>query len=252
AAPCNPMTRPTPIAKRRWLVISDVDDTLTGDAGGLQALAAALARHRRQLWFALNSSRPFASVARTLRKDFPDTFRPDAAITALGTEIRLDGALCAQWDARFGGWPRDQIFDLLLALGHRPHDDEFQTPRKVSFAVSRSAQAGARTALAERGIPCRIIASGTDDFDVIPPGAGKDAAALFLAEALGASRRRLVVAGDSGNDLAMFRIAAHAIAVGNARPELLDAMPTETTYHARQPYAFGVLEGLVHFGVLPA
>lgn len=246
------MTRPLPTEKRPWLVISDVDDTLTGDAGGLQALTAAIARNRRQLWFALNSSRPFTSVERTLREVFPDTFRPDAAITALGTEIRLGDTLCAEWNVRFGGWPRDQIFDLLSALGHRPHDAEFQTPRKVSFAVSRDAQARARTALATRGIPCRIIASGTDDFDVIPPGAGKDAAALFLAEALGASRRHLVVAGDSGNDLAMFRIAAHAIAVGNARPELLDAMPTRTTYHARQPYAFGVLEGLVHYGVLPA
>jgi sucrose-6F-phosphate phosphohydrolase len=246
------MTRPSPIDARRWLVVSDIDDTLTGDAAGLQALTAALNRHAGLIWFALNSSRPCASVARTLRDVFPADFAPDAMITALGTEIQLRGVPVAGWEARFAGWPRDAIHRVLAGLGHRPHDAEFQTPNKVSFAVPQAARAGVRAALAARGLPCQIIASGVDDFDVIPPGAGKDAACLFLASALGNARSQLIVAGDSGNDLAMFRVAAHAIAVGNSRRELLQAMPAETSYHATQNHAFGVLEGLRHFGALPS
>lgn len=90
----------------------------------------------------------------------------------------------------------------------------------------------------------------SDDFDILPPNAGKDSAALFLAETLGVPRPRLVVAGDSGNDLDLFRVGGCAIAVANARRELLTARPAGTSYHATRPHAAGVLEGLYHFGVL--
>lgn len=59
----------------------------------------------------------------------------------------------------------------------------------------------------------------SDDFDILPPNAGKDSAALFLAETLGVPRPSLVVAGDSGNDLDLFRAGGCAIAVGTADGE---------------------------------
>ena len=246
------MKRPGTKPNRPWLLISDVDDTLTGDAAGLQSLCDAILRNHSQLWLALNSSRPRASVARTLQQDFPPAMVPDAMITALGTEIYVEGQPVDAWHQRFRGWPQREVFDLLSALGHRPHDDEFQTPNKVSFAVAPgAAQTEARAELERHSLPCRIVASGADDFDVIPPNAGKAAAALYLAEILGNSPDQIIVAGDSGNDLEMFRIAQRAIAVANARDELLAAMPTDTAYIAKRPHAAGVLEGLVHFGVIP-
>lgn len=246
------MTGQAQYGPRPWLLVSDIDDTLTGSPDAMERLGAALGRERKRIWFAVNSSRPAASVARTLREDFPRTLRPEAVITALGTEIALDGAPVAAWAARFADWPRGQIFDCLAALGHRPHDPEFQSAAKVSFAVPAAAQAKATQALADAGLPCRIIASGRDDFDVVPETAGKDAAALFLARTLGVPQSRLIVAGDSGNDLAMFRIAGHAIAVANARRELLAEMPVDTSYHATRPHAAGVLEGLLRIGALTA
>lgn len=238
--------------RRDWLLVSDIDDTLTGDPGGMAALGAALAAQRHRLWFAVNSSRPAASVARTLARDFPRTLRPDAVITALGTEIEFGGRPLDDWTRRFAGWPGGAVFDTLSGLGHRPHAAEFQTPLKVSFAVPPGAQDAARRALDAAGLGCTIIASGRDDFDVIPPGAGKDAATLFLAQTLGVARDKLVAAGDSGNDLAMFRVAGRAIAVGNARAELLAEMPAATSFHATKAHALGVLEGLIHFGVFGA
>ncbi len=240
-----------------WLLISDVDDTLTGDAAALQSLGEAIESRRDKLFVALNSSRPAASVDRTVAEVFPPGFPIDAVVTAMGTEVRFDGIPSSVWSARFEGWPRDDIAEAVTALGHTPHDAEFQTAFKASFAVPRgSAQEEVRDALAERGLPCRIIASGADDLDILPPDAGKDHATRFVHEHFrrehGVSADHLVVAGDSANDLAMFQTAPHAIAVGNARDELITAMPPDRSYRARAHHAAGVLEGLRHFASLPS
>ncbi len=233
-----------------WLLVSDIDDTLTGDDAAMTRLGEAIGRAGAGLRFAVNSSRPAASVAGTLKTVFPPSLRPDAVITALGTEIALDGAPLASWQDRFAGWPHAQIRAALAALGHRPHPEVYQTPRKVSFAVPPEAQDKAREALAP--YDCHIIASGEDDFDVIPASAGKGAATLHLAEALGVAPDRIVVAGDSGNDLAMFEVTGLGIAVGNARGELLQALQPGRHIQAKARHAAGVLEGLRHYGVLPA
>ena len=230
-------------------MVSDIDDTLTGDDAAMQALGAAIDADRDRLWFAVNSSRPAGSVAETLSSVFPPQLRPDGVITALGTEIAWQGAPLDGWEQRFEGWPHARIFDTLDRLGHRPHDPAFQTQRKVSFAIPPSDQPAARKALS--GFDCTIIASGNDDFDVIPTAGGKDKAALFLAEYLGLGPGKLIVAGDSGNDLAMFGVTSMGIAVQNARSELLDALTPGAFHHAKAAHAGGVLEGLRHYGALP-
>lgn len=235
-----------------WLLVSDIDDTLTGDAAALRALVAAVDAAPDRLAMALNSSRPSASVDRTLATEFPEGFRPRAIITAMGTEIRVDGAPLPGWAERFADWPRARIDAIVTGLGFAPHAAEFQTPAKASFAVpGPQAQAMVLRALEAKGLAVRAIASGDSDLDLLPPGAGKDAATLFLAQYLGIAAERVIAAGDSANDAAMFKVAGRAIAVGNARDELLAVMPRDTGYRARAFHAAGVLEGLRALGILP-
>ncbi len=246
------MTPAADSAGNPWLVVSDVDDTLTGDVEALADLHEQLKRHRHTVRFALNSSRPFESVRRTLAEAFPRGFEPDAIITAMGTEIRVAGYILDAWTDRFRDWPRDRIFEVVAGLGYRPHKQEYQTRYKASFAVKRGKQQKeVASRLSQEGLQCRIVASGKDDLDIIPQAAGKDSASIYLGHFLGISEKRLIVAGDSRNDLDMFRIAFRAIAVGNARTELLEAMPADTSYHAAGHHAAGVLEGLRHFGIIP-
>ena len=54
---------------------------------------------------------------------------------------------------------------------------------------------------------------------------------------------RVVVSGDTGNDLAMFQIGCRGIVVGNAHAELRQ-LDSEHIYQAEAGHAFGVLEGL--------
>ena len=71
----------------RWLLVSDVDDTLLGDDEALSRLLSALDEAGTVL-LALNSSRPLASVRQTLDSlGSTQTLAPVALIGAMGTEM---------------------------------------------------------------------------------------------------------------------------------------------------------------------
>lgn len=235
-----------------WLLVSDIDDTLTGNQADLERLWHQLKQAGPHLKLALNSSRPADSVDRTLSEYFPEGFEPDAIITGLGTEIRLGRLFLESWQNRFADWPDGEVRAIVRKLGYAAHDDAFQTDGKASFAVAGKDGVDAILAeLRKEGIPFRHIYSGTSDLDILAPGAGKDAAMRHLASYLGIPMERTIAAGDSGNDLALFEAAGKAIAVGNAREELLAALPRDKTYIASGHHAAGVLEGLTEMGLLP-
>lgn len=242
---------PRPAPHDRWLLVTDVDDTLIGDDDALRELLPALRASRIPI--ALNSSRPTASVRRTLDEHWPEGCAPpEAVVTALGTEIDYaSGGLDRGWQAGFAGWPHDEVRRVLSDLGFPPHAEEFQTPFKASFAVPAAEVARAEAALDAAGIARRTIHSGDSDFDVIPPNAGKAAAMLRVADCLDVATDHVIVAGDSGNDLVMFEHASRGIVVGNARPELRDRVDRERAYFATAAQAGGILEALRHWQLIP-
>ena len=230
----------------QWLFVTDVDDTLTGDWPSLLEFSKV----GSPLLLVLNSSRPHRSVCGTL-ETLPADLRIDGLVTALGTEIEIAGTPCAEWAERFAEWDRAAVDALLESVGFSPHPAGMQTPCKASYAVPRNRWDEMRARIFEHVPDTQVITSGESDFDVIPRAAGKGAATLHVAAALGIDRDRLIVAGDSGNDLSLFAVADRAIAVGNARPELIEAADPAHTYFARAHSAAGLLEGLRHWGALP-
>lgn len=234
-----------------WLLVCDIDDTLTGNSEALRKLWQALKERRNTLSLALNSSRPWQSVDETISTYFPEDFEPEAVITGLGTEIRVRGAWLDSWQQQFKEWPDQRVRKLVTDMGYAAHSSAFQTSGKASFEVAgKDAVHSVLNALTDQGIPFRSVYSGTSDLDILAPGGGKDTAMMHLADILEIAPSRTIAAGDSGNDLALFTAAARAIAVGNARRELIAAMPREKTYHATASHAAGVMEGLIEFGLL--
>ena len=228
-----------------WLLISDVDDTLLGDARGLDAFS----RECSKILLVLNSSRPAPSVGRTFDQ-VSSRLRVDGRISAMGTEIEIGGTIHSEWQEQFSGWDRGLVDRLKEHAGMRPHADEMQTRFKASFAVPRSRWVEMRSAILAVLPESKVITSGESDFDVIPGEAGKDRAALWVAKQLGIHSSRWGVAGDSANDLAVFEIAPRAIAVGNSRQELLRNADPYRTYHATRSHAWGLIEGLRRWGAL--
>jgi len=231
---------------KTWLLVSDVDDTLVGDDSWPRFVEAV--ENTPVLYVCLNSSRPVASIEKTM-SEVPGNYKPHAMIGAMGTEVYVDGKPEPIWYQRFGDWDRTVVDEVMAELGYEPHAAEYQRPYKASFAVPAAEAQKAREAIGKTGLPTQIIASGASDFDVLPPNAGKGPAALHVAEIFGVPLERLIVAGDSANDLAMFAVAKNGIVVANARDELRQHVDKNVAWFADKERADGVLSGLAHFGV---
>ena len=108
--------------------------------------------------------------------------------------------------------------------------------------------------LTDAGHRARVIYSSSRDLDVVPKGADKGQALAWLCEALEISLDEVIVAGDTGNDRAMFELAGvRGILPGNALPEVSSlAQAKENMISTKGEAAHGVIEGLRAFGVFTA
>jgi len=237
----------------KWLFVSDVDDTILGDEKALEILAGELDSHRQDILIAYNSSRPCASMRLSLIAH-PTIPEPDFMIGALGTEIE-DGQtgqpLLGYSQSLKVGWDRPLITRITQDLCLQPHQDEFQTPLKASYNLpNEELYRKVLIQLEENHIRAKIIYSGGKNLDLIPQNADKGAAVVFLKQQINILSERVVVAGDSGNDLDMFSHNFKGIVVGNADQDL-KKLTGANIYQAKAAHAAGVLEGLRFWSVIP-
>ncbi|MGZ4912413.1 MAG: HAD-IIB family hydrolase [Halobacteriota archaeon] len=236
------------------MLATDVDNTLTGDRAAYQRLESLLA------------PQPDVTVVYVTGRDKIQMFEimeaeclhpPDYMVCNVGTEIYRGPDY-----QRDEAWTRhiDRQWDLLAA-----HDvlktipSLFQQSHQFAFKLSYHLFHNAHTVipeihsrLDEINIAHKVVYSSGIDLDIIPGRAGKGEAVDYLRKKLKISRQRVLVAGDSGNDLGLLSAHFLAVVVGNHKAELTpDALPKEV-YWARELYAAGVLEGIEHFRFLSA
>ena len=233
---------------KRWLLVSDVDDTLLGDDQVLAKLAEVLA-NADHLVVAYNSSRPCASLRRSLTENQALPM-PHFLIGAMGTEIQKgeSGESLTEYTQYLGqNWRRDQIAALVEDMGLQPHPDKYQTPLKASYDVpNEETYKRVVKRLQEAELEAKVIHSGETNLDIIPTEAGKGNVIKYLYQRLDIPAFQVVVAGDSGNDVEMFQPPFRGIVVGNADADL-KAKKGDHVYQAQATHAAGVLEGLRHW-----
>lgn len=234
----------------KWLVISDLDGTLLGDDEALQRFAAWYESQQDRVLLAYSSGRSFASVTASIREThLPD---PIAVIGNVGTQIcRYPGGLPVPGWPKVGvmNWSADRVRAALADVpGLQLQPEEFQSPHKVSFFLHNAGDLlhEVQHRLQDAQLAADIVYSSQRDLDVLPQGANKGSAARYLAHALRVSDERVIVCGDTGNDIAMFRVGFRGIIVGNALPEL-KALANGHAYLAQRSHAHGVLEGMLHW-----
>jgi hydroxymethylpyrimidine pyrophosphatase-like HAD family hydrolase len=89
-------------------------------------------------------------------------------------------------------------------------------------------------------------------FDVLPKGVSKGPSIRRLVDHLGMDESRVLVAGDTLNDLSMLECGLPAVAVGNSEPELVARVGhLPQVHHATGHGAAGIMEAIRAFDLHP-
>lgn len=243
------------------LFSSDIDGTLLGNLEAAQAF--------KLTWQAMpEAARPYLCYnTGRLLDDALDLVKdrvlptPDYLICGVGTQIydcRKQTALHSFEQRLETGWDL-ALVEHTVTTGFpaaRKQPTHFQTRFKSSWYLSDLKEADTvrlENALERAGLEINVVYSSNRDLDILPRYADKGNALKWLLQHLQLTAAQAVVAGDTGNDAAMMLLRGiRAILVGNAQPELLEATVGKGVYRAEACFADGVLEGLLHYGVIPA
>ncbi|MEM6883774.1 MAG: HAD-IIB family hydrolase [Verrucomicrobiota bacterium] len=186
--------------------------------------------------------------------------KPDYVIGGVGSEIY--DFKKSEWMSDFhrvlqAGWDYETVKSVTGRIaGIEPQPDEFLHEFKSSWYLYNATTTQLnelRQHLQNAGMETEVVYSSQQDLDVLPALANKGNALKWLCQHLGISLNQCVVAGDTGNDSAMFLVdGVFGIVPGNAQLELVEQLANRKVYHAKQEVADGILEGLSHYGVINA
>lgn len=199
------------------------------------------------------SGRSLPSIASLLRDDpvLPD---PSYIIGDVGATVVRGGSLrpiqplqddiAARWSGAA------VVRETLKPFGDLVPQDVPQD-RRCSFVIDPERATRIAEALHEavESIGCDLLFSHGRYLDVLPKGVSKGATLRRLLALEGLEPSHVVVAGDSLNDLSLFKAGFKGIVVGNAEPALLDNVTYfDRVYRASRPGVSGIREGLRHHG----
>jgi hypothetical protein len=244
----------------KFLLMTDLDNTLVGDDQALVQLNQVLSPYRQQKQCLLVYSTGRSQERYLQLKAEKSLLEPDALILAVGTQIFQKGCstpdstwketLSQNWDEQLVRQTAAKFAEL------KPQAQSEQNEFKASYFLAAEAAEqvipNLRSMLQEQELEVQFVYSSGQDFDILPRRGNKGSAMIFLRHALGMEKEETIVCGDSGNDIAMFAVdESLGVIVGNAQPELLEWYHQHSSPHrylAKAHCAGGILEGLRHFG----
>jgi sucrose-phosphate synthase len=227
------------------IIISDIDNTLLGDANALAEFINYLEKNRDSISFGIATGRHLESAVAVLEQwQVP---MPDIFITSVGSQIHYSPKLEADenWLKHINYcWKPDEIRDHLSQVkGLSLQADINQSQFKISYIVDDNFD----LSKLQLQHDANVIYSHGEFLDILPVRASKGLAVRYLAQTRGLPMTQIMVAGDSGNDTEMLTNEGLGIVVGNYSTELESLKNKRGIYFAKSHYAAGILEGIKHF-----
>lgn len=239
------------------LLISDIDNTLVGDAEGLHELLARLQAAGGRIGFGIATGRRIDSAMKILHEwGVP---LPDVMITAVGSEINYGPRRIEDlgWRQHIDyRWKPDALRGVLNGVpGVRLQPRSEQRLHKISYYYDPETASDVREImrlLRVHDLHANVIFSHQQFLDVLPIRASKGLALRYLGLKWGLPSERFLVAGDSGNDEEMLTGNTLAVVVGNHSPELEHLRGQPRIHFSTGEYAWGIVEGIERYDFLGA
>ena len=92
-----------------------------------------------------------------------------------------------------------------------------------------------------------LMYSSNKDVDILPSHTNKGEALKYVLQKYAPEQFRILVAGDSGNDIDMLRLGLPAVIVGNCQNEIKRYRYLPNVYFAKDSFASGIQEGWNYF-----
>jgi sucrose-6F-phosphate phosphohydrolase len=238
------------------LLSFDIDGTIICNQSGSSVFSRAWQKIKDQPVLCYNTGRMLDDMLRLLReKEIP---QPAYIISGVGTtiyDVQQQSILQIFNEILEIGWNAAVVDPVIqdLAFPIEKQPDYLQSEYKSSWFFDNASPEQLhqiRSALTNAGLNFHLVYSNQHHLDILPKWANKGNALFWLMRHLNIQAEETLVAGDTGNDNAMFLIEGiKGIIVGNAQPELYQATKHLPVYHAESECGAGVVEGLIHFGI---
>jgi sucrose-phosphate synthase len=236
------------------LIITDIDNTLTGDKEALAEFNELIRGHDR-IGFGITTGRNLSEAKQFIAElGLPS---PDVLDTSVGTQIHYGEHLTpdGSWQKaiRFR-WEPEKVQSLLDAVpGLYRQSDKEQSEFKISYTIDVEQApklSEIKKRLREAKLRTRVIFSLGQYIDIIPVRGGSDNSLRHLLYKWGFAPEQLLVAGDSGNDEGMLKGRTLGVVVGNYSPELEKLRKVPRVYFAKGRHARGIIEGIEYYHFL--
>ncbi|HHI92637.1 MAG TPA: HAD-IIB family hydrolase [Gammaproteobacteria bacterium] len=242
------------------ILVCDIDNTLLGDDKALKALIKTIKEGRKlnghhKIGLAFATGRMLESAQGVIKSENLPT--PDFLITSVGSEIHYGHGMLEDYawkqhvDYR---WKPNELRKALADIpGLKMQPANVQREHKISYFVDPAQAPTVREIqahLRHLDLHAKLIYSHGEFLDLLPVRASKGLAIRYLSIKWGLPPERILVAGDSGNDEDMLRGNTLGLVVGNYSPELARLKGRERVYFAESHFAWGVLEGMMHYDFL--
>ena len=236
------------------LIITDLDNTLTGDEEALADFNEMIRDHEN-VGFGIATGRRLDSAMGLIEElGLP---KPDLIDTDMGTQLHYGESLTPDrsWQKQIGyAWKPHEARRVLDNLpGLYPQKDQHQSDFKVSYEVDMTVAPSTteiKKRLREAGVRAKVVLSLGMYLDVIPVRGGSDMSVRHLLWKWGFSPDNVLVAGDSGNDAGMLLGRTLGVVVGNYSQELERLRNHPRIYFARGCHARGIIEGIEYYQFL--
>jgi len=254
-----------------YILVSDLDETLTGDKEGIRQFNKIMLSNRKKFYLVYSSGRFKESILSVIEKE--KLIQPDAIISNVGTEIYYapNWDIDKEWEKTIKkNWNKGEIASILSGfyLQPQPYEKKFVIPyyieeesiakkvretlkgHRVKVICTRSFQLQkmVKAPVTSTAPVAFSVFSDKLYLDIVPEGAGKGNAAKYIRNKMSLP---IICCGDTENDENMLKISNYGILVGNTSIRLKRKLSKfSNIYLAKSYYAKGVIEGLKFYSII--